>query len=536
MVRDGESCLVSVVPIPYMELNSDGTVRAWHCDASKFPSYVPVVDWHTYDLAAHRPDIIFIHNPYDGINLVSRVAPQYYAAELKKYTSLLVYVPYFVSGPHVDPVFCRLPGVLYADRVIVESENIKQQYEQNYPGGNPPPGKFLALGSSKYDKVRSSRRADFFLPPDWRRLIKGRKVILYNLSIRDAMEQREQFIPNLRHVLILFQCQRELVLWWRPHPLLQAAFMAIHPSQGRAYCQLVRQYQDEGWGIYDDSPDLHRAIAWADLYYGGSGSLLHLYQATRKHYYTMSSPSLPVCADAVEFSLQLALLGSGGRNVALPKAWSRVLSGGQKCVLIYICPEDYQLGGFQFVEKMNRVLETFSQQADVLLWWHMPPKVRARLREASDTRLSAAFVALEERMLTFQWGIYDVSAGLQRAMAWTDAYYGDLDAAVWLYMVKQVPVLVQDMAVRLTASWRDGLLDFLRLVRGQETQETTKQLHFPVVGGTVLAESVAVVQRCRSCYLWQPVDSALAALPECKECQQGPQRGRATFPLPPAWQ
>jgi len=38
----------------------------------------------------------------------------------------------------------------------------------------------------------------------------------------------------------------------------------------------------EGWGIFDDTPDLHRALAWTDAYYGDSSSLVALYEYTKK--------------------------------------------------------------------------------------------------------------------------------------------------------------------------------------------------------------------------------------------------------------
>ena len=38
----------------------------------------------------------------------------------------------------------------------------------------------------------------------------------------------------------------------------------------------MEQYRSEGWGIYDDTADLDRAIALSDAYYGDPSSLVHL--------------------------------------------------------------------------------------------------------------------------------------------------------------------------------------------------------------------------------------------------------------------
>jgi hypothetical protein len=44
----------------------------------------------------------------------------------------------------------------------------------------------------------------------------------------------------------------------------------------------VRKYKGESWGIYDDTSDLHRAIAMSDAYYGDPSSVVTLYEATGK--------------------------------------------------------------------------------------------------------------------------------------------------------------------------------------------------------------------------------------------------------------
>lgn len=52
---------------------------------------------------------------------------------------------------------CRTPGIVNADYVIVQDENIKAQFEQHDPDGKPLEGKFLAIGSPKFDKVLTWR-------------------------------------------------------------------------------------------------------------------------------------------------------------------------------------------------------------------------------------------------------------------------------------------------------------------------------------------------------------------------------------------
>jgi len=280
--KDDAKCDAYVMPIPYCDRNPDGSPAAWHCEADLFPEYVPVTDFNQYDIAKRKPDVIYIHNPYDEYNRVTSVDPKYYSSELKKHTDMLVYVPYFVVGDFLGEHFCQTPGVVNADRVIVESEEIKNKYEKYYPGGNPPKHKFLALGSPKFDKVLNSKREDFILPQKWIEIIKGKKTILYNTSLAAMLENPDAANAKLRYVLDIFKNRKDVSLWWRPHPLIKATMQSMHPTILQEYNKIEQNYVAAGWGIYDDSPDLHRAITWSDGYYGDRSSVVSLYKVTKK--------------------------------------------------------------------------------------------------------------------------------------------------------------------------------------------------------------------------------------------------------------
>ena len=56
----------------------------------------------------------------------------------------------------------------------------------------------------------------------------------------------------------------------------------MRPSILQEYIAIRKQYQEEGWGIYDDTADLDRAIVCSDVYYGDPSSVVWLYRATGK--------------------------------------------------------------------------------------------------------------------------------------------------------------------------------------------------------------------------------------------------------------
>lgn len=296
--REDEDCEAIVMPIPYFDKNPDGTLGQMHDEKDCYPKYVPITDWQEYDLAERRPDAIYIHNPYDNNNYVTSVHPIFYAKELKKCTDMLVYIPYFMGvDDSVGEHLFLQPGVLLADRVIVENEAIRKVYlegfikyckkyhiEELLCGADQ---KFLALGSPKMDRVRRMMREGVAVPEAWEKLIRkedgsGKKVILYNTSLDAFLHHSEIAIDKIARVLQTFRDNPEVILLWRPHPLLLSTVQALREELYWDLLGLIQAYKDAGWGIYDDTADVDRAIVLSDAYYGDGSSVVTLYRATGK--------------------------------------------------------------------------------------------------------------------------------------------------------------------------------------------------------------------------------------------------------------
>ena len=295
--EDTEHCKAYVMPIPYADRNPDGSAAAWHYEGAEFPQNVPILDCNKIDLNEMRPDMIFIHNCYDANNLVTSVDERFYSTNLKNCTDKLVYIPYFVLG-EIDPDneeavkgiqhFVLTPGVLNSDLVIVQSEKMREAYinvlikNTNVSDRAFWEKRILGLGSPKLDKVAHAERKDFRLPKAWKKLLKGKKAVLYNTSLSSMLKYTENYCKKIRSVLATFKKQKDIVLWWRPHPLMEATFRSMHPELLKEYEKIVKDYKKAGWGIFDDTAELTRSIVWTDGYYGDWSSVVQLYEATGK--------------------------------------------------------------------------------------------------------------------------------------------------------------------------------------------------------------------------------------------------------------
>lgn len=275
-------CRVSVMPVPYYLLE-DGKKTAVY-EGNRFPEGLPIVDAYQYKLKEERPDVIFIHNPYDGYNRVTRVEEQFYSSELIKYTSHLCYVPYDVVNENsFNETYCIVPGVRNAWKIFVQSEKLREIYAK-YVGAD----KVVALGSPKIDKILKGRNG-VTVPMQWEKVIGTKTVFLLNTHVSRIINEKTGAFTFLRKVAEFFEEHKDIVLIWRPHPLSESTALAMNRKIYEKYEAVIRQFKKIENVIYDDTPDMHCAIAVSDAYFGDGGSLLILYKVTGKPVYLLDS-------------------------------------------------------------------------------------------------------------------------------------------------------------------------------------------------------------------------------------------------------
>lgn len=291
-----ESVNCRVIPIPYYDVNKDNSLGEMHYDGDKFPSDVIITSYKKYDLAVHHPDVIFFHNPYDGLNYVTRIPEKYYSIQLKPCTNLLVYIPYFVSekdGPSDHQ--CSMPGVLCADKVVVQDGAIFEKYVRLYDEILEKNGwkgklvaakdKFMPLGSPKFDKLTNAHFTFEDLPIEWQKKIRKsdgtrKKIIYYNSTISTALHDTEEFFRRMKDFFSIFQeCEGEVVLLWRRHPLLLKTFRRLRENAENELLDLISRFRKVEWGILDETSDPTMGLSISDAYYGTQdSSILTVYR------------------------------------------------------------------------------------------------------------------------------------------------------------------------------------------------------------------------------------------------------------------
>ncbi len=299
-LRDDPCNEVKVIPIPYYDKNPDGTFSEMHYEGKEFPNYVTIIHYNDYNFEDNHPDEIYIHNPYDDSNLVTSVHPFFYSKNIKLFTDKLVYIPYFVLDEfdynneyacERRRHFAQVPAVIHAHEVIVQSEKMRQFYVDSIvklTGEDTRKyfeEKIKGTGSPKIEKVRSMTIEDIVIPEEWNKYLykqngERKKVVLYNTSVSTFLRESEFILKKIKNVFDFFEkCKDDVVVLWRPHPLMEATVRSMKPQLWEAYQRLVEMYLVNGIGIYDDTTDLNRAIVLADAYYGDLSSLVALCKA-----------------------------------------------------------------------------------------------------------------------------------------------------------------------------------------------------------------------------------------------------------------
>jgi len=276
--KDDPQCECFVMPIPYYDRKPDGSFGELHYEGDQFPEYVPITHYENYNISFCKPDIIYIHNPYDGYNYVTSVDPRYYSDRLKQYTDMLVYVPYFFVGGKMPDSHLDLPAYKYVDKIIVQSDKVKEQMKKYLPES-----KIVALGSPKADRMIYLDEHKPKIPKYWTDIIKDKKVVMFNTSISGLLQYNEKTLEKINYVFDCFKNRNDVVLLWRPHPLIKSTLKSMRPELLPKYEALENKFVNEKIGILDTTPDINASVAISDAYVGeASSSVVSLFGVTGK--------------------------------------------------------------------------------------------------------------------------------------------------------------------------------------------------------------------------------------------------------------
>lgn len=281
-------CETTVVPIPYFAANRQTDEWDVYYDGNLYPPDVPVVYFQDYLLGDKKPDVIFMHYPFDNINNVTSMHPAYFSEELKKKGDKLAYVPYYVNAGFISDDYIDLPLLHRADYLFFQSERAKKSCE-----GQPYYDRIAPLGSPKFDKVIRLMKNKPDVPKDWNIDLSGKKSLMLNTTLTDFLKNGEALINKLYFFFNTVKDRDELVIIWRPHPLLEGTVKAMRPQFVQKYQDLVQYFCENSIGVFDTTGDVSTAVVLSDGYIGSSySSMVDLFEVCGKPVYLFDSQKI----------------------------------------------------------------------------------------------------------------------------------------------------------------------------------------------------------------------------------------------------
>lgn len=288
-----ENTIVRVVPVPYYYKKQLGReISEMQYDGDQFPEEVPITPYNEYFPENNHPDVIYIQAPYDEWNYSVTIHPNYYAPELWKNADQLIYIPWFKidemnpedeRGLKSRNYFVPMPGVVWADRIVLQSEAMKQSYVDylsDWAGEDTRSmweEKISGDGAWIYEEEPEA--ADLDLPADW----KDKKILLYYVSGNGLMEHKEKMLRKMEDSLEIFREQSDKMhILWLQDDLLEERLQSRIPEILQGYREILQKYQGENW-LHVESADREAdTVKVADAFYGDGGkSAQHMKEASK---------------------------------------------------------------------------------------------------------------------------------------------------------------------------------------------------------------------------------------------------------------
>lgn len=293
-VKDIEKMDVYIIAVPYYYKKYDGTCYDGKYEIEKIKEVIRsvngtdenVVDYEQFDIALHHPDIIVIQNPCDEWNNTITLPKDYYSSTLQKLTDKLVYIQSFKVAEfteenyrewHNMKYYCTMPGVVRADEVYVQSENMRRLYIKKLT-------KF-AKGTTKDIWKNKVCNVQVYIKGKHREEGSGlhiveelscRKKIAFYVQIGSIIEYGNQMVEKLKSVIEVFARRKDTVgIVWVCDKAHEVYLHNYDEKLATGYMEIKKRILCENIGkcIYRDKINTAKIVEKCDAYYGSEGCI-----------------------------------------------------------------------------------------------------------------------------------------------------------------------------------------------------------------------------------------------------------------------
>ncbi len=256
-------------------------------DTDFLPQEAEARSWQDIDLGLLKPDIIYIQEPYDRENPCLTIPPKFYAGNLRNYTDCLIYAPpFYVSEFNENDIrdvynlkhYVTAPGIVYADRILVQSENMKAMYvkkltefagEETY---NIWEQKIKAAELYNNEEIKADK-------------VNDKKTVLFCIGENELAGKKAAVLSEIKKRLEIFEENSSVFnLKICMYPPDLDAWESIDADTTKSLMKLLGEYTEKPWcKMYDISSTEWDDIARENnIYYGSPSPLAHMFAIRHK--------------------------------------------------------------------------------------------------------------------------------------------------------------------------------------------------------------------------------------------------------------
>lgn len=298
---------VYVLMVPYYYKKYDGTCYATQYEPDEIRECVSasharlreqgavagncqVIEYDRFDLMLHHPDKIMIQNPHDEWNQTITLPGEYYSRNLQRYTEELVYVPPFELEEfsknnyreyHNMQYYCTMPGVIRADKVYVQSENMRNVYIDKLT-------EFAGVGTAEIWEQKiavAPKEVCDWDKPAWREENRRKKRIAFFVQVGLTVQYKDEMPKKMEAVIRTFADNRDTVeLLWIGDAEHDTFLNRYDSRLAQEYDRIRTRFINGGLGRYIDRTDASVAeiIAMCDAYYGSESHIALEFEVEKK--------------------------------------------------------------------------------------------------------------------------------------------------------------------------------------------------------------------------------------------------------------
>ena len=284
-------CHAVVIVPPYIAYEPDGSDPRIVKEADLFPEDIPLTDAASYDFGAHRPDMIFIQDPYDTDCNAVTLPDFFVSSRLRQLAGQLVcipchdlYTPEEGDGKALSAlsVLIEQPASAQSDRILLPDETMRGIYIDTLTrlAGEETrarweevcvcttPEAFFATAKEQPDAEAGDRQ-----PEDAK--LPRRKTLLWHLTIAFLLANGTRAIDKYLDTIDIFRAHADRIrVLLVPHPALRE-LDRMDGALAASFASVREQFQKADIGEIIETKDLPQDLSGIDAFYGDASVLAH---------------------------------------------------------------------------------------------------------------------------------------------------------------------------------------------------------------------------------------------------------------------